>query len=389
MTVPTRPTGRMSGATPAMSGLDITDVEIATGGITGTAAPLAHLDGHPGAEGPLAALERACLPALQAGPCLVSFSGGMDSTLVLAAALRAARREGLPDPVPVTWRFPGVPATDETDWQERILQRLGVRDRHVLTGADELDLVGPVATRMMRTLGTYYPANLHLHLPIADLATGGSILTGMGGDQMFLGPNVVARPGARRRAEWLPDPLRDRVRRSVGRDPYPWTTTRTSVAVQRAERAEAIRTVRAVGLADRLEWQLQRRYLAISAGDTARLGAATGVGIHHPLLDQDFLRAVLATFGDGPPPSRARMFEVMAQGCDPVVWTERPKAWFADVFLTDTARRYAAAWAARSATPPLPAGVKPAALKRAWSSGTFPPASALLLQWCRLHDRQD
>src|SRR5438874_582354 len=54
---------------------------------------------------PLTALERACLPALERPPCVVSFSGGLDSSVVLAAAGRAARRAGLAEPIPVTHRF--------------------------------------------------------------------------------------------------------------------------------------------------------------------------------------------------------------------------------------------------------------------------------------------
>ena len=51
---------------------------------------------------PRAALDQAILSGLQRAPCVVSFSGGRDSSLVLAAAVDAARRHGLPLPVPVT-----------------------------------------------------------------------------------------------------------------------------------------------------------------------------------------------------------------------------------------------------------------------------------------------
>ena len=57
----------------------------------------------------------------QRGPCLVSFSGGRDSSLVLAAAAKAARRDGLALPVPVTNRFACGPHSHESDWQELVV----------------------------------------------------------------------------------------------------------------------------------------------------------------------------------------------------------------------------------------------------------------------------
>ena len=48
------------------------------------------------------------LRSLQRPPCVVAFSGGRDSAGLLAAATRAARRHGLPLPIPATYRFPGV-----------------------------------------------------------------------------------------------------------------------------------------------------------------------------------------------------------------------------------------------------------------------------------------
>src|SRR5687768_13796753 len=52
------------------------------------------------------ALEQAVLVGLMRPPCVVSFSGGRDSSAVLAIAAHVARREGLPLPIPVSLRFP-------------------------------------------------------------------------------------------------------------------------------------------------------------------------------------------------------------------------------------------------------------------------------------------
>ena len=97
----------------------------------------------PAAPTVLAALERAVLPALRRPPCLVSFSGGRDSSAVLAVAAYAAARHGLPAPIPATNRFPGAAEADESAWQERVIAHLGLSDWLRLDLGDELDVVGP------------------------------------------------------------------------------------------------------------------------------------------------------------------------------------------------------------------------------------------------------
>jgi hypothetical protein len=81
-----------------------------------------------GPADPRAALDAVLLRALGRPPCLVSFSGGRDSSAVLAAAAAVARREGLALPVPLTYRFAAVAETDEARWQERVVGRLDLPD---------------------------------------------------------------------------------------------------------------------------------------------------------------------------------------------------------------------------------------------------------------------
>src|SRR5579884_3063930 len=66
----------------------------------------------PAPGGLYAALESVLVAALSRPPCAVSFSGGRDSSAVLALATDAARRHGLELPVPVTMRFPSVTAAE-------------------------------------------------------------------------------------------------------------------------------------------------------------------------------------------------------------------------------------------------------------------------------------
>ena len=136
---------------------------------------------------PRAALEAALLPALRRSPCLVSFSGGRDSSAVLAAAAAVARREGLPAPVPFTYRFPAAGGTDESDWQELVIEHLGLDEWLRIERSSELEAVGPVATSVIRRHGLLWPCNTYFHDPIFEAAAGGAVLTGIGGDEAFMG----------------------------------------------------------------------------------------------------------------------------------------------------------------------------------------------------------
>lgn len=137
------------------------------------------------AGSPRAALEHVILPALLRPPCLVSFSGGVDSSVVLSLAVHVARREGLPLPIPATNRFPDLAEAEESDWQQRVVRHLGLDDWIRLCWRDELDIVGPVATQVLERHGILVPFNSHFHYPLLERAAGGSLLTGIGGDELF------------------------------------------------------------------------------------------------------------------------------------------------------------------------------------------------------------
>ncbi len=146
------------------------------------------------AQSPREALDATVIPALLRPPCSVSFSGGVDSSVVLAIATHVARREGLPAPVPVTNRFPGVSETDEAQWQERVIDHLELDDWLRLEWEDGLDVLGPVAKNVLRRHGLLFPWNSFFHYPMLERAAGGSLLTGVGGDELF--KRVVRRLAA-------------------------------------------------------------------------------------------------------------------------------------------------------------------------------------------------
>jgi asparagine synthase (glutamine-hydrolysing) len=319
---------------------------------------------------PLAALEAAVLPALRRPPCLVSFSGGLDSSLVLAVAVRVARRAGLAEPVPVTWRFAGAPRADESAWQERIIRAVGSQSWQILRADDDLDLVGPVARRMLLAHGRMHPVNLHLHLPIVELAPGGALLTGAGGDQVLDG--------------WRgPAPAWHRaLRRAAGRawrrrpDPFPWLRPEISRQLRRAHRDEVRREPRRLG--ERIAWHTGRRDLTLARAGLDRIADGQGTVVVNPLLDEGFLAALTADAGHRPDLRRDELLARITRGELPAVITApRSKARFLEVFLRTPTRLFTSTWDGSGADESL---VDVAALRRLWSTWPIPPGTSALVQ---------
>jgi asparagine synthase len=165
----------------------LTPLEVASGLVLERPHALPKLPSLEPGTTPRAALEAAILPALRRSPCLISFSGGRDSSAVLATAAAIARRESLPAPVPVTYRFPAASGTDESAWQDTVVRHLGLDDWVRIELSSELEAVGPVATSVIERHGLLWPCNTYFHDPVFEAAAGGSVLTGIGGDEAFMG----------------------------------------------------------------------------------------------------------------------------------------------------------------------------------------------------------
>ncbi len=74
-------------------------------------------------EAALRAATRDCLAA--DAPACIFVSGGLDSTTVAALAVAEAREHGLPEPLLVTWRYPGM-SCDEGQYSAQLGEHLGV-----------------------------------------------------------------------------------------------------------------------------------------------------------------------------------------------------------------------------------------------------------------------
>lgn len=138
---------------------ELSPLEIASGALL-REPTLRRLPRVPPALTPLAAIEDVLRPCLADPPCAVAFSGGRDSSALLAVATRLARREGFTDPVPATIRS-GFDENDEDFWQELVIRHLGLRDWHRIEIQHELELVGDIAAAALRRRGVVYPPNTH------------------------------------------------------------------------------------------------------------------------------------------------------------------------------------------------------------------------------------
>ena len=322
---------------------------------------------------PLAALESAILGALQRPPCVVCFSGGMDSSFVLFVAARLAHTAGLPAPIPVTWRFAGAPRADESSWQDTVISAIPGLDWQLLHAADDLDLIGPIARRVLTRHGVLLPPNVHLHLPIIELAQGGSLLTGVGGDQMLIGGS---RPGwVRRLRRRAPAGLVATLRRHP--DPLPWLRPPAARVVVRGQRRDNRCEPRSFD--GRISWRARRRDLLMACASLDRIATTSDVRVVNPLLDAGFLDSLGAMFAGGPSLRRTDLLRAIAGAAFPACATQpRPKAHFLEVFLRTRTREFVQSWDGRGVDDTI---VDAEVLQNLWSRWPIPEATAGLVQY--------
>lgn len=175
------------------------------------------------AEAPRSVLERLICEATVDPRQYVAFSGGRDSSAVLAVATKVARERQADDPIPVTLRYPGVAEADETEWQQLVIRHLGLTKHVIIDVRDEQRLLGEPAQRAMRRRGVVWPSALQLReVGYADLG-GGSLLTGEVGDHVFDPQRItVVRNLIRQRRR----PSKAMLRRSMTALAPQWLTSR-------------------------------------------------------------------------------------------------------------------------------------------------------------------
>jgi asparagine synthase (glutamine-hydrolysing) len=339
-------------------------------------------------ESPRQVLDRLLLPHLRRTPCVVAFSGGRDSSVLLAAAVSLARREELPLPVPLTLSYPDAADSDEARWQRIVLNHLGIDDRIVLTVHDEHDPLGPVATPVLLRHGLVWPPNFAPTVRMMGMARGGVLLTGEGGDEAFglkrvtpltkllksrgrVAPGVYAdvpralAPAAlRRRAAF-----RDRYRR-------PWLRPEAEVELARRDADDAAAFALHAG---RNTWQFATRRCARIGYESVRvLGAEMNVAYVQAFAEPALVAAVATAGGAlGWTGRTATMRALFGDLLPREVLERRTKALFANAVFTRHTREFARTWNGSGVDTDL---VDPEALRDNWLSPTPHAPSMTLLQ---------
>lgn len=336
------------------------------------------------------------LPALARPPCLVSFSGGRDSSAVLAVATLLARRQGLPAPVPITWRFADAPATEEAHWQESVIRALAVQDWVRLPVLDELELLGPVAAPALVRHGVLWPSNIHLHGPLFAHAVGGSLMTGVDGDSLF-GSWRWTRLSELARRQVRPT-AKDVLRLGLACSPR---RVQVSVLLRRrsrelfwlrpAARAEALRAWARDEASEplrwhqRLAWLASRRYLHLAFQSFQLLAADTATVVHHPLAHPVFLSSLAAAGGARGYGNRSAAMRALFADVLPMATIQRQtKATFNEGFWRQRTLSFARGWNGEGVDGEM---VDVEALWRHWSSGFPHSGTAMLLQQAWLSQR--
>lgn len=346
---------------------------------------------------PRQAIEEAILGGLQRGRCFVSFSGGRDSSTVLAIAVHLARREGLPLPIPITLYFPDIPESHESEWQRQVLSYLRIESHEIVRITDELDALGPFARESLETIGVTWPSNLYLHLPLIEAARGGALLTGFGGDE--LAACGVSRWAARIIANrWkLKRPhdvltlgyalsprtarlLANLARREPEEDVTPWLTTRARRELTFRNAEEQARHP--------LTWDrlirdtfYRSRHVQMTFRGMRALGQRHDVRVAHPLVEPSVLTAwasaspLTGFFG-----RKALLSEVAADLLPDAVLSRRSKASFTPALWCGEAAEFTRTWDGTGHDPRYTDGE---ILLRSWHENAKSPSLTTILP---LHD---
>ena len=346
--------------------------------------------------GPREALERIASGYLARPPCLVAFSGGRDSSALLAVAVSVARREGLPLPIPVTLTYPGVAATDESSWQQLVLDHLRLTERVVLTVHEEHDPLGPVATPVLRRHGMVWPPNFAPTWRMMDLARGGVLLTGESGDEVFgikritpltkvLGAHGRADPRLYPYAVWslVPSPLR---RRTAFRNRYRRTWLREPVEALLGAR-DADDTATYSLHAGRNAWQFTARRCARRGYESLRaLGREIDVEYVQTFGEPDFVAALAHAAGFwGWTGRTATMLHLFGGLLPREVFERMTKAHFTHAVFTEHTRCFAREWDGSGVDTDL---IDPEALRENWLSESPHAPTMNLLQQAWLYTQK-
>jgi asparagine synthase (glutamine-hydrolysing) len=322
----------------------------------------------------------------------VQFSGGRDSSAVLAVAADLARRHGLPLPVPQTIVFAGEKEAREDGWQELAVRHLGLTDWVRQDAGEDADLLGPAAETVLLRHGVIWSPVLATRLRHMEAAAGGSLVSGEGGDEV-LGPRrpanlsallqargvrAAARSAERSAHDLAPKGLRvERWKRRLASNlGLEWLhpDVREEFLLRSAEQwsSEPLGWPRAV------QWITSCRHVSLGLANMKALAAEAGATFYAPFLDPRFVGALAGAFGPlGPPGRTAAMRALFGQLLPEELVSRRTKAVFTLPAWGPRTREFVSGWDGAGVDRSL---VDVDALRRHWA-GPRPSA----MTFCLLH----
>ena len=304
----------------------------------------------------------------------VLFSGGRDSSTVLAVATTVARRLGADDPVPVTGVYPRDELASESDWQRLVLDHLRIRERIVVEIDDERRVLGAVARSHLERHGLTWPQAVQTQsVFFSMLPEGSSILTGEGGDLVLdahrgtpIYLTLSAFPRVRRahlravRDAFVPGALLLRAIRAKVETVFPWLTPAGAAMLAKDQLAER----------GPLRWDestrrlLHRRANVLIDHNSVKAASECGVRLRHPFTEPEFLSAIATEGGPGGFRGRTHIFRHLASDLLPdEILSRTSKAAFNVSRWGQEERAFAEEWDGWGLDENL---VDPVALRRHW-----------------------
>lgn len=369
----------------------ISDDDVACGYLFGI-GPLATLPERIDPD-PVRALREALRPALLRTPCVIAFSGGRDSSLLLAVAADLAAREGLEPPTAFTFRCPGDAASEESSWQHLVTDHLRAAGLPITWLCqdvdDELDIIGPLVGPVVREHGgPLWPPMLGPTILMAGVASGGALVTGDFGDEVLGGhrASVLRAVAGRRgrgmtRADWRfasTAAAPARIRRSLtGRDVKapPWLRPEFARLVVEKSLSAGERPLR---------WDysvrsvLSHHSVVVGNATRERIVEQQAALLVQPLGDPDFVASYATYGGRWGGIGRTAGTNLLADGLLPnALVCRQGKAYFNRSHFGPRSREFAHRWTGRGVDPAI---VDSTALRAAWSAEVPPASTAMLLQ---------
>jgi hypothetical protein len=381
---------------PSTNPASLTELEVASGMVLGQGTgPRFGLDQR---RDPVAVLRELACSMLATPPCVVAFSGGRDSSALLAVLLGVARREGFPEPLAVTARWDEDEASDESAWQEGVIAAVGAQHWEIIRPGTDLDLLGDEATTALDHLGLMWPAPAYALRPMIRMAAGGVFVSGEGGDEAF-GQWPYGRLWSTVRNSQLPQKSDRRalalgcLPRTIRRrrwqrnlppyqhwlQPHPFRLVAEALADDQAD--------------DPLRWDRyqvvsrRRRAVDLTVRTLEGLCALEGSSYVGPFLNEHFLASLAAWGGRlGRGDRTAVMTALFSDVLPGPVLSRTSKASFGGVFWGPASRTFAEQWDGSGLSSDL---VDRSALRQAWLEPVPAYGAALPLQAVWLFDRKE